>query len=364
MTDGDGDGDRSPSAASAAGLALIVVASAVAVAIIPLWLLWDSRDETESRQFVSTPEFVMWLLVLCAQAATWVGAAAYACATLIRRWGDLRRRDALPRGAIAALVGATVVLSAVALLFSFGPCLGLYEGLTSARLPSGSEWPLTHHGWKMPPLIAIALAIGALAIVAMWLTTVAFGHLAKHGSATPSCVKRFVELRSELTGLLAVAGALVGLATLSTGALREAVVAANDEPHYREKAVACLEDASGKAAADVRTGRDDLLEAYPECVQVAFDPDYVVAYGLLFTGILAIAFVPSFLAMRRAGAQLRDGSFPLLAPRDPKFFDTVEQRAKFDALLQTNLSAMASFKAGVAIVTPLAAGLVSTYLPS
>jgi hypothetical protein len=348
---------------ASARVALIVVPSAIAVAGVPFLLLWDSSGG-KSGAFVATPEFVMWLLVLCAQAATWVGAAAFAAATLGGRWRDLRERGALPGSAIATLVASTLVLIVVAVLLGFGTSLGLYEGAASSRLPSGDGWPLTHHDWKMRPLVGIGLAIGLLAIVAMWLATIAFGDLARHGTADRECVTRFLALRGELTNLLAVAGALVGLATLATGALREAALAANDEPFYRDQAIACVARESGTAGAEVPAALDDLLEAYPSCVQVAFDADYVIAYGLLFTGILAIAFAPSFLAMRRAGAQLRDSAFPLAEPTDPGFFETVERRTKFDALLQTNLSAMATFKAGAAIVTPLAAGLVSAYLPT
>jgi hypothetical protein len=365
MTDDEDDdnSDRPTAEASAYRLAWIVVPSALAVALVPFWILWDSAGNA-SGDFRSTPQFVMWLLVLCAQAAIWVGAAAYAGTTLVRRWSDLRERQALPRDAIRALVVAGVALVGLALLFSFALLVGLFEGVASSRLPSGTDWPLTHHSWKMPPLIAIALVIGTLAIIGMWLTAIAFGDLARHGTATLSSLKRFVELRSELTDLLAVAGALVGLATLASGALREAVVASSDERFYRAKAITCLEDVTGTDEAEVRAGFDELLEAYPACVQVAFDTGYVIAYGLLFTGILALAFTPSLLAMRRAGARLRDSSFPLPAPRDDTFFDTVDRRVKFDALLQTNLSAMTTFKAGVAIVTPLVAGLISTYVPS
>ena len=79
---------------------------------------------------------------------------------------------------------------------------------------------------------------------------------------------------------------------------------------------------------------------------------------------MGLAFAPSYLFMRRAGAALRDWSYPLPGPQDPTFFDIVEKRNSFDVLLQTNLSATATFKAGVAILTPLAASLLSTNLPS
>jgi hypothetical protein len=223
----------------------------------------------------------------------------------------------------------------------------------------------------MAPLVGTALLIGGLAIAGMWLTTVAFADLERHAAASSASVARFIELRTELTALLAVAGVLVGLATLSSGALREAVVAVRDKGVYRERAVSCLERElaePGKSAGEVRRAVraefKDVLDTYPNCAQVPFDQEYILAYGLLFTGVLGLAFAPSYLFMRRAGAELRDRSYPLPEPEDARFFEIVDQRNSFDALLQTNLSATATFKAGVAILTPLAASLLSTNLPS
>jgi hypothetical protein len=169
--------------------------------------------------------------------------------------------------------------------------------------------------------------------------------------------------------MLAVAGTLVGLAALSSGALRETVIAATAEPVFHKRAVDCVQtalerDGSQRTRAAVEADFDTLVATYPRCAPIPFDSRYVIAYGLLFSGILAIAFAPCHLAMRAAGDSLRDASFPLPAPRDPTFFDVVGHPTAFDALLETNLSATATFKAGVAIVTPLAASLLSTVLPA
>jgi hypothetical protein len=335
------------------------------------WLLWDFDATIESKAFVSTPQFVVWLLVLSGQAAVWVGASWLVVPTLVRRWRDLRDRDAMTGGALAAVVVLVLLLALVPIFLLFGPRTGIFGGFESAHVPSGKTWPLSHHELKVTPLVTIALLIGLLAIAGMWLTAIAFRDLAHEQSSPASRVPRFLALHSELTTLLAVAGVLVGLATLSSGALRETVLAANDEPVYREKAVACLaakverEDAG---AADSKLSVDsrirELMDTYPECRPLVFDRLYVLAYGLLFSAMLAIAFAPSLLAMRHAGARVRDGTFPLPDATDPDFFAVVDKRQKLDSLLQTNLSANATFKAGVAIATPLAASLISTVLPS
>ncbi len=363
--------DRGLAALSPGAVAVVVVASAVVVALIPAGILFDWDSTRESRAFVSTPQFILWVLILCGQAAIWVGAAGFAGLTLRGRWRDLQQRQALGAGAVVALASA-VVLTLLAVVLLFGTRLGIYaHHLPRGSVPSDSTWPLAHHTWKMTPLVGTAMLIGGMAIAGMWLTTVAFGDLARHATSSSASVTRFIELRTELTALLALAGVLVGLATLSTGALREAVIAVRDKPVYRNTEVSCLERKlaeTGTSAEEirrtVRTDLNDLLGTYPKCTEVPFDQEYVLAYGLLFTGVLGLAFAPSYLFMRRAGAELRDRSYPLPEPQDPKFFEIVERRNSFDVLLQTNLSATATFKAGVAILTPLAASLVSTNLPS
>jgi hypothetical protein len=141
--------------------------------------------------------------------------------------------------------------------------------------------------------------------------------LALRASARVSEVRRFVALRSELMEMLAVAGVLIGFATLTTGALRGAVLASNDAPAYRQEAVVCLAERvkrnelgeSGTQPA-VRDRFDDLIHTYPGCRPLTFGPAYVLAYGLVFSGVLGIAFAPCFLSMREAGTRLRDATYP------------------------------------------------------
>jgi hypothetical protein len=349
---------------SALALAAVISALALAVVVVPVWVLRDWNATPESSAFVSTPQFVLWLLILCGQAAIWVGAASLVFATVRRRLRHLRWRRALDGTAIAAITSAALALLLVAVVFNFGTRFGLFERVANSQIPRGEQWPLTDHETKMPGLAAVGFLIGFAAIAGMWLTTLALEDVARNARPRASWVKHFIGLRTELTTLLAIAGVLIGLATLSSGALREAVLAANDEPHYRNAILGCLADKPGLTDATARAELASLLSAYPECRELVFDRRYVVAYGLLFTGLLAIAFAPSFVAMRRAGARLRDRTYPLPNPQDATFFEVVQKRRSFDELLQTNLSAGATFKAAVAIATPLAASLVSTLVPS
>ncbi len=343
-------------------MALLVAAAALAVVVTVVLVLWEAHSDAESAAFISTPQFVLWLLLLCAQAAIWVGAAPFVAATMRKRYRDLRQRGALSKTSLFAIAGAVGTLL-VLVVFSIGARrLDIYEDVATARIPNDDQWPLSGHQPKMFVLVGIGLVIGLAAVAAMWLTTIGFHELARTRRPSGTSVQHFLALRTELTTLLAVAGTLIGLATLSSGALREAVLAEEVRTAHREAAPACLSERLSDAESKPAEVHRRLVRV--ECGELAFDARYVVAYGLLFTGVLGLAFAPSFLAMRRAGERMRDRTFPLPRPHAPTFDDMVRRRAAFDALLETSLSATATFKAGVAIFTPLAASLVSTVLPT
>jgi hypothetical protein len=347
----------------AGSVALLVLAGTIAVAVVPFWILRRADATAASKAFVSSPEFVVWILILCGQAAVWVGAAAYVITTVVRRVRDLRDAEALPRDAVAAIVIAATGLALVTVLLLFGDRLGLFPDFEGPRgIPK--QWPLDAHQAKVTPFVATAMLIGVLAIGGMWLTAVGFAQFARGAPASKDRVARFVALRSELTTLLAITALLIGLATLASGTLREAVLAENRLPEYRDPAIGCIARASGESATSVRAQFGEFSDSYPECLKWQFDRRYVLAYGVLFSAVLALAFAPVFLVMRRAGDALRDDTYALPDPREATFFDVVEKRRAFDALLQTNLSSTIVFKAGAAILTPLAASLVSTLVPT
>jgi hypothetical protein len=123
--------------------ALGVVAAVLAVLVVPFWLLWDWDANTRSRAFVATPQFVLWLLLFAAQAALWVGAAWLVISTLRHRVRDLRRRGALTKGTVAAIVGSTVVLAVAPIVLIIGARLGFFFNFRPGYSPRahGSSRP-------------------------------------------------------------------------------------------------------------------------------------------------------------------------------------------------------------------------------
>ena len=106
----------------------------------------------------------------------------------------------------------------------------------------------------------------------LWLVGLALAQVSQQ-NGVGARAERFLLLGGELNLLVGMAGAILGLSTFGLAALRNAVVAAHE--------------------------------------QLEYGVEFVLVYGLWFTGVLAIASAPSYAALRVAGAQLRDATFPL-----------------------------------------------------
>jgi hypothetical protein len=294
--------------------------------------LWVSQRQLAcDGAFISTPEFFVWLGLLCAQGAFWalaVGPVLQMVRDLVR---ELRAIGALTSTTIAGIAVSGFAFMSLAAAIGFGWLLvrSSNAAVREAHEKYPVASPLGQQQLKIGILTGAAFSISALAIAGIWLAGIGFHRIAGERRADIQAVEHFLDLRTRLNRFLATVGIMVGLATLASGALRNAVLALND----------------------------------PKKPTFNFDPQYVLMYGFLLSGLLGIAFAPSYLAMRNAGARLRDLAYPLPAPGDPTFTSMVKERGAFEDYLQTNVSASASFRAGVAIVTPLASSLLALLIP-
>ena len=316
---------------------LVVGAPAVAFIAAGVWILWNATSTPQSTAFITTPEFLIWWLIVCGQVAAWTLVGGFVGVTVVRRIGALRREGALKRGTVGSVAFALIVLVTVAMAqttYLHGSFL-LLVSFPSDQLPLPNPFPLAGHDLKINVIFAIGIFIALSAVAGLTATTTGFNRIAPGAPLDRVDLVRFLELRDELAALVASAGLLVGMATIATGGLRVAVLAANDQPWF---------------------------QAHP-AEQMQYAPEYVLATGLFFTGLLAIALAPSFVAMRAAGARLREAAHPLPAPTDPTFGDVVASRKVLDGVLQTKLSASATFKVAAAILTPLAGSLLAIVLP-
>lgn len=169
--------------------------------------------------------------------------------------------------------------------------------------------------------LALLLALGAS--VAIWLIRGRLGEL--RSNATDREIGLFIEFRSELEQLLGILGAVVGLAVLATAALRQVVL-------------------------------EYISLGHPKA---SFPPDYPILYGLILSLVVALVYLPSYLALLQTGRDLRDRSAPLLAPGEPDFEAVIAKRKTLTDLLGLEISASTSFRVGATILSPLFAALIS-----
>jgi hypothetical protein len=85
---------------------------------------------------------------------------------------------------------------------------------------------------------------------------------------------------------------------------------------------------------------------------------YPIMYGLGFTTVLIIFYVPTHLMLNQAGQQLRD----MLSPVNEfaNLEDTMKKRRELDSWLQTNLDLVQNLKAGMATLAPLITGFLTS----
>ena len=102
-----------------------------------------------------------------------------------------------------------------------------------------------------------------------------------------------------------------------------------------------------------------LIEAYPHVEQI-YPTSFVIIYGLLFTSLLLLIYIPTHIILSEAGKQLRDNLCPLKAL--DTLVSVVEKRKSLDELLQINVGVTQNLKSGFFTLTPLVSSLVVSLL--
>jgi len=186
--------------------------------------------------------------------------------------------------------------------------------------------PLSHHHVRISILLGLGTAIALIGIQA-----VALVHRAarQRPPTLKGALAHFLFLRDELQTLLFFLGAIIGAATLATGALRIALI-----------------DAGKTTTHD-------------------FPAPAVLAYGGYFTLLLVAVYAPAYASLLTLGKRLEDeicGALPE-QPEDPAAWSGwLAQRAAVEGFLQLNVSAGDRLKTGLAILAPFVGSAVSLLL--
>jgi hypothetical protein len=294
-------------------LALVGGVLAAAVVILGAWGWKGAHDEVRR-----SGEFWLWLVLLSVQGALWLAAAPLLWHTLAALWPYRVSNE-------GELVWSTVG-------FLAWVALGVAGTAFFVKLPNY----VPDHEARIVLLSGVGALVALAAAFGVWLLHGALRSLlhADYSSAerTKEHVDDLLRLRAVLQNLLFFLGAVLSLAILAAGAERQVVIKYSALTH------------GGKAAEGV------------------FPPEYVLVYGIYFSALLALVYVPTHRTLLQVGAHFRELLFPLPPPRDETWAETYAKRKTLDELLQLQLGTTSTFKAGVAILTPLLGALTGLLL--
>lgn len=286
---------------------VVIWVALAGAALGPLILLGDLPAWDEGHRDVArTGPFALWAVAIGLQSMTWA-LALPAIRAIARRW---RTREAARSRELRFATGAVVL---VAVLLAVTPALvqEIPETIPNRPLKTGL-------------LNLIAFTVAAYAARAMWFAVAQLRTLPSGGAGDLDAVQRHRRLRADLETLLAILGILVSLAVIASAALRGLTISVDPD--------------------------------------TALPAEAVISYGILLSVLLALIYVPAYLTLLGAGRALQDQLAPLLSVEHPGFTQRLDLRDRLGALLGLDVSATVSFRAGVAIVSPLL-GSLTTLLP-
>lgn len=285
---------------------MLAAAGGLGLGILFLYFDYSSWSR-QARDYARTGPFLLWLALICAQTMLWALALPPLVGTFRRHW----------RARTPASVLKEVVPSAIVLTF-FGAAVAVVPPLTA----SGPGIIPRQH-LKMPALTGLALLVTLVASMAIWLIRGRAEALGRSPAITRSELQTYLRLRVDLERLLGFLGAVIGLAVLGSAELRHVYL------------------------------------SLPNHKKTDFPPEAVILYGVVLSFLVALIYLPTFATLQRTGARIRDSAEGLPEPGDPMLEARLAKRKALDELLKLQISASASFRAGVAILSPILASLTS-----
>jgi hypothetical protein len=274
-------------------------------------VLIEDDATARSRVHTSTPEFKVWatltVAVIAALPAVWrVGI------DLLSRLG-LAPRRVLRSWAAPAAIGVILVITAAVLAGDY------------AR---GSGSP--YYGGVARIGVVYVLAVTAVvpAFLVMWEC---YRQLAGNGDTERrNClaeVEHFLLLRECLISALTTVGLLVSAGVLTVGAQRQASLA---DPKYHT--------------------------SYPSA--------YVLIWGLTFSALLVINFLPAFRRLIRLANATIDALFPILSPGSDGWQNRLQERKDLADLLKVTSGTKDVITSSILVAGPLISSALSLFLPA
>lgn len=293
-------------------------------------LLLGTGELHASLAFWSSKAPRLWHLLLSFQPALWVTSVAVV-------WPEFSkaRRSVWPSSGSRlrpGLVLCTVLMVLVA-------CIPLLiQTLTNqAMLPANAEQTLAMPGFRFKlvaigvvgVLVAAVHAFGILCVHAQlidWRRRSAPGETVCSPSRLEKDTRRFLQLRSQVRLFLGFAATIIGIATLSTGALREVV------------------NEGALTSAD------------------RFPASLAMAYGLHFSALLAAVYLPAQFTLNSIGELLAERLVTQSLGKRARWKEWTDEQRAVRTYLGLEDNALDVLRDGIAMLAPLMASLSSLLL--
>jgi hypothetical protein len=274
---------------------------------------WRNR---QSWQFLETPEAMVWIFFVAGQFGFW-----FSIVEPLWRWLSQLRLDYGLR-----LTREIRIKLALAALFFALPVFFLVRIVPDSNI--------AHHDFKMTLVNLVATSVTLIAVIGIWYVRAAleatFAGKGPGGRSVRSPqegIKILIDLRAHLQRFITVLGAMVALATLAKGALRQAFLATGGNPSL-------------------------------------FPMGYVLLQGAYFTGLLALVYIPTYTVLAAIGADLVDSAYPI-TESDPDLEHLSRwqaNRKSLEELLQLRSGAVHNLRASVSILAPAASSVIAVLL--
>jgi hypothetical protein len=261
---------------------------------------WVDYTETRRRRLRES-DWSFWLALMVGQGVLWGVLAPLLWRAHARLPRPVFKRDLL--FTVGLLAAVTVVVDLV-------------------RYRERIESPLPGHFGKATIVTWLGTAVALWAVAGMVRVGRA-AWLLRGERAEAEELEAYLRLRDALRQFLFAAGAVVGGAVLVSGALQ--------------------------IAADGYEEQTRQTEA-------------VLLYGLLLSTLLAAAYAPPFGALRAAGERVLDRLEPPPAEVEPDWPLGSTRRRALRAYLELDAGLLQNLRVGIAVLAPLASGLVTLLL--
>jgi hypothetical protein len=280
------------------------------------YLVAGGSQDSLSWQFLASPKAMVWIFLVAGQFSFWA-----AIVEPLWRWRSRPRLDyglRLTREILLKLLAAIVFFALPGFFLVF-------------IVPDSN---LAHHDLKMALVNLIAMIVALIAVTGIWYVRAALeatfaGKGPRHRpvASVQEGIQVLLDRRAYLQRFITLLGAMIALATLAKGALRQAYLATGGDPS-------------------------------------AFPSEYVLLQGAYFTGLLALVYIPTFTVLNTIGADLLESTYPVTAP-DLDWANLAQwqaNRKSLEELLQLQSGAVDNLRASVSILAPVATSVITVLL--